>query len=396
MLKKLRVIFLVVGILSSLLSLSTIYNSRDFFRNMYTDYLVFYLNIYAQMISVILFIVLLVLMILKFAKPYFFTVIGSIMILINLGGMILYTVSVDSFYLNLYAVRGIALLCIGILIQLGKTNLAKNISFYFILEFLIFQVASMSSDSIFYMVKTFETNAIVALLMSCSSLIIPLYLNFYLPERDALADDSMKKQINIYHLAKITSWISIAYLAVLIIRSVPYLLPAIADGSIGIVIYMQVSAVLRITLFSLLITSFIGVIRNSYNKKLLVITAILIAANAFLPLVVYFQYYLPRYYMLLVVIIDFIVLAFLTIYIYKGRYKVSFFLSLWFIVNTFLYSIQLTNIEYMIISNVLWNSLNTLILLKIFYYFIPITIALLLYDRYKNTPVIVQPNEELL
>ncbi|MCF7931202.1 MAG: hypothetical protein K9L02_06815 [Acholeplasmataceae bacterium] len=380
MLKKYRILLLLGGILSCLFSLNLIYGSRMYFRNMYSDHFVYDFNIYVQIISVALFGVLLLLLLIKKTKPYFYTIVGIITILINVVGMILYSIITEEFYLNIYSFRGIILLLIGVFLQSNNLVFVKRLSLYFFLELLVIQVSSLSEDSIFYMVKTFEVNTLGSMILFLLGLMIPLSMNIFLTDGFVGSSEPTRKPINIKKLMKITSWISIAYLVVLIIMNVPYLFPILADADRMTVLYYQISAILRISLYSLLIFSFICVTRDSVKKWLLPAITITIIVTVIFPLTINIQFYLDRLYWFYGVILDLILLIVMTIFVYIRKYKVSFLLSIWFLLNFLLTPLRLGNLQTMIVfRNIAFRNFE--IFVQIIYYFLPITLILVLYNR---------------
>lgn len=380
MLKKYRILLPLGGILSCFFSLSLIYGSRMYFRNMYTDHFVYDFNIYVQIISVALFGVLLLLLLIKKTKPYIFTIVGIITILINVVGMILYSIITEEFYLNIYFFRGIILLLIGVFLQSNNLVFVKRLSLYFFLELLVVQVSSLSEDSIFYMIKTFEVNTLGSMILFLLGLMIPLSMNIFLTDGFVGSSEPNRKPINIKKLVKITSWISIAYLIVVIIMNVPYLFPILADADRMTVLYYQISAILRISLYSLLIYSLICVTRNSIKKWLLPAITITIIVTVIFPLTINIQFYLDRFYWFYGVLLDLALLIVVTIFVYIRKYKISFLLSIWFLLNFLLTPLRLGNLQTMIIfRNFAFRNFE--IFAQIIYYFLPATLILVLYNR---------------
>lgn len=384
MLKKYRILLLLGGIFSCLFSMSMIFESRVFFRNMYTDHFVYDFNLYSQIISVGLLGVLLLLLLIKKTKPYFFTVVGIITILINVAGMILYSSVVEEFYFSIYSIRGIILLLIGVFLQSNNLVYVKRLSLYFFLELLVLQVSSMSEDSIFYMYKTFEfTNVFGTVILFSLGLLIPLCMNYFLIEVHDISNDKIRKPINTKNLVKITSWISIGYLIILVIMNIPYLFAILVDADRTTIFYYQISAMLRILLFLLLIYSLICVTRDSVKIWLLPAITITIIVTIIFPLTINIQFYLDRFYWLYGVIFDLVLLIVMTIFIYVRKYKISFLLSIWFLLNFLLAPLLLGNLQTMIIfKNIAFRNLE--IFVQILYYFLPATLILVLYNRMKN------------
>lgn len=380
MLKKYRILLLLGGILSCLFSMSIIYGSRMYFRNMYSDHFVYDFNIYAQIISVALFGVLLLLLLIKKTKPYIFTIVGIITILINVVGMILYSIITEEFYFNIYSLRGIILLLIGVFLQSNNLVFVKRLSLYFFLELLVVQVSSLSDDSIFYMVKTFEVNTLGSMILFLLGLMIPLSMNIFLTEGFVGSSEPTRKPINIKKLMKITSWISIAYLIVVIIMNVPYFFYFLVDADRMTILYYQISALLRILLYSLLIFSLICVTRDSVKMWLLPAITITIIVTVIFPLTINLQFYLDRLYWFYGVLLDIALLIVMTIFVYIRKYKISFLLSIWFLLNFLLTPLRLGNLQTMIIfRNFAFRNFE--IFTQIIYYFLPATLILVLYNR---------------
>jgi len=384
MLKKYRILMLVGGILSCLFSMSMIYESRMFFRNMYTNHFVYDFNLYSQIISVGLFGVLLLLLIFKKTKPYFFTIVGIITILINVAGMILYSSIVEEFYFSIYAVRGVILLLISVFLHSNNLVYVKRLSLYFFLELLVLQVSFVSEDSIFYMYKTFDVNTLGSVILFTLGLMIPLCMNIFLTEGFVDSSEPTRKPINTKNLVKITSWISILNLIIIIIMNTPYLMYAIlVDADRTTIFYYQISAILRISLYSLLIYSLICVARDSVKKWLLPAITITIIATVIFPLTINIQFYLNRIYWFYGVIFDLLWLIALTIFVYLRKYKISFLLSIWFLLNFLLEPLHIGNIQGMVIFNHIAVT-NIEIIVQILYYFLPASLILVLYNRMNN------------
>lgn len=382
--KKYRILLLIGGIFSCLFSMSMIFSSRMFFRNMYTDHFVYDFNVYSQIISVGLLGALLLLLLIKKTKPYFFIVVGIITFLINVAGMILYSSVVEEFYFSIYSIRGVILLLIGVFLQSNNLVYVKRLSLYFFLELLVLQVSSMSEDSIFYMYKTFEfSNVFGTVIFFFLGLLIPLCMYYFLIEGYDNSNDEIRKPINRKTLVKITSWISIGYLIILIIMNIPYLFAILVDADGTTIFYYQISAMLRILLFLLLIYSLICVTLDSVKKWLLPVITISIIVTVIFPLTINIQFYLDRFYWFYGVVFDLALLIVMTIFIYVRKYKISLLLSIWFLLNFLLTPLLSGNLQTMIIfRNVAFGNLE--IFVQILYYFLPVTLILVLYNRMKN------------
>jgi len=261
---------------------------------MFSDHFVYDFNIYSQIISVGMFGVLLLLLLVKKIKPYYFVVVGIITILINLTGMILYSSMVEAFYINIYFVRGIVLLFIGVFLQSQNLVYVKRLSLYFFLELLVLQVSSMSEESIFYMYKTFEVNMLGSMILFFLGLMIPLCMNIFVTEGLIVSTETIRKPINTTSLIKITSWISIGYLITLIIMNIPYLFAILVDADRTTIFYYQISAILRISLYSLLVYSFICITRDSVKKWLFPVITITVIITVVFPLTINIQFYLDQ------------------------------------------------------------------------------------------------------
>ncbi len=386
MLKKYRILLLVGGIFSCLFSMSMIFDSRVFFRNMFSNHSVYDFNIYSQIISVGLFGVLLLLLLVRKVKPFFFVIVGIITILINLTGMILYSSIAEEFYFNIYFVRGIVLLLIGVFLQSRNLIYVKRLSLYFYLELLVLQVSSMSKESIFYMHKTFEANMLGSMILFSFGLMIPLCMSIFLTEGFVVSNETVRKPININSLIKITSWISIGYLIVLIIMNVPHLFAILIDADRTSIFYYQISAILRISLYSLLTYSFICVTRDSGKKWLFPAITIAAIITVVFPLTINIQFYLDRFYWLYGVALDLGLLIVLAVFIYVKKYKVALLISLWFLLNFLLTPLQLGNIQGLVIfRHIAFGNLE--IFVQIMYYFLPITLILVLFNQMKNMEV---------
>jgi len=386
MLKKYRILLLVGGMFSCLFSMSMIFESRIFFRNMYSEHFVYDFNVYSQIISIGLFGVLLLLIFIRKIKPYQITTVGVITVIINMTSMILYSSIVKEFYFNIYFLRGIILLLIGIFLQSKNFSYVKKLSLYFFLEFLILQVSFMSDDSIFYMANTSEPNMLGAIIVFSLGLSIPLSLNLFLTEGCVELPMQATQSININKLVKITSWISVGYLDVLIIMNLPLLFAILVDADGRTIFYYQMSALLRIALYILLIYSFICIIRESVKRWLFPVIAITIISNVIFPLTLNIQFYLERFYWLYGVTLDLGLLIILTVFVYIKKYKVALFLSLWFLLNFLLTPLQLGNVQGFVIFRHLSFG-NIEIFVQIMYYFLPITLILVLYNQIKNQEV---------
>ena len=383
MLKKYRILLLLGGIFSCLFSMSMLFNSRVFFRNMFSNHFVYDFNIYSQIISVGLLGVLLLLILVKKIKPYFFVIVGIITILINLTGMILYSSIAEEFYFNIYFVRGIVLLLIGVFLQSKNLMFVKRLTMYFFLELLVLQVSIMSEDSIFYMHKTFEANMLGSMILFLLGLMIPLCMSIFLTEGSNASTEIIRKPINTNSLVKITSWISIGYLIVLIIMNVPHLFAMLIDADGTTIFYYQVSTILRIALYSLLIYSFICVTRDSVKRWLFPVITIAVFITVVFPLTINIQFYLDRFYWLYGVSLDLGLLIVLAMFIYVKKYKVALLLSLWFLLNFLLTPLQLGNVQGLVIfRHIAFRNLE--IFVQIIYYFLPITLILVLYNQMKN------------
>ena len=380
--KKYRILLLLGGIFSCLFSMSMIFDSRVYFRNMYTEHFVYDINIYSQVISVGLLGVLFLLLLIRKIKPYYFTIVGLITILINVISVVLYGSIAQDFYFNIYSVRGIMLLLIGIFLQSNNIDYVKKLSLYFFLEFLVLQVSSMSDDSIFFMHKTFEANLFGAVILFSLGLFIPLSMNYFLIEGHVASDNKIRKPINTNSILRITSWVSVGYLGVIIIMNIPHLFGLLVDANRITILYYQVSALLRIALYSLLIYAFMCLSRDTVKRWLFPVITVAIIVTAVFPLTINIQFYLDRFYWLYGVTIDLVLLVIMTVLIYAKKYKASFFLSIWFLINFLLGSLQIGNLQTMIIfNNIAFRNLE--IFVQILYYFLPASLILVLYNRMK-------------
>jgi hypothetical protein len=250
---------------------------------MYSEHFVYDFNIYSQVVSIGLLGVLFLLLLLRKSKPYYFTIVGVVTVLLNVISMVLYSSIVQEFYINIFSIRGVVLLLIGIFLQSKKIETVKLLSMYFFLELLILQVTSMSDDSIFFMHKTFEANLIGAVIMFVLGLFIPLCMTYLLTESTISSETTVRKQIKIESVLRITSLISVGYLVVLIIFNIPYLFGILIDASRITIIYYQVSALLRIVLYSLLIYTFINLIKDKVKKWLFPVITIVTLVTIIFP-----------------------------------------------------------------------------------------------------------------
>lgn len=383
--KNYRVLLFILGVLSCLFSMFLVFGSTTYFSNMYEDHFVYFFNIYSQGISIGLFGLLLIFILFRKAKPYHFIIVGIVNILINLVGMIYYSSITHEFYFNIYFVRGIILLLIGIYLQSNRFDIVRKISLYFFLELLVIQISSMSSDSIFYMYKTFEINLLSSIAMFIAGLSIPIIFNFFLNDKNINSDEKVNELVNIDKIIKITSGISIGYIIILILTTIPYLFAILVDADLATLIYYKVNAILRIILYSLLLYSLICVIKNNIKKWLLIAINISLIVVVMVPIFFNFQFYLDHFTWIFGIIIDLIIFIVLTVFTYYKKYKISFFISIWFLINFLLASLEIGNIQKAFIFNFLYDRVG--IFMEIFYYLLPITLVLLLYRRMKSNQI---------
>ncbi len=384
--KKYRILLLLGGIFSCLFSMELIYSSRVYFRNMYSEHFIYDINIYAQVISIGLIGILFLMLLFKKSKPYFFTIAGTLTMLMNLIAMILYTSIVQDFYFSIYAVRGLVLIFIGIFLQSKRLDVVRMLSLYFFIELLIILVYSTSDDSIFFIQKTFEANLFGIMILLILGLCIPLIMTYLITDENVSIEKIVRKPINIDKVLRISSLISIVYLSLLIIMNFPYLFAILVDANRITIIYYQVSALLRIALFLLLIYAFVNLMKDTIKKWVFPAITIATIITIVFPLTINLQFYFDRFYWLYGVTIDLLLLVILTVLIYIKKYQFAFYLSLWFLFNLLLGSLRIGNLQSIIVfNNVPVRNLE--ILVQISYYFIPISLILALYKRMKSKRV---------
>lgn len=377
--KRFRVALLIGGMFSCLFSMELVFGSRMFFRNMYDNHFIYEINIYAQMLSIVLFMVLLFLLLIRKMKPYYFTIVGAITVLINVIALVIYISSVDGFYINMYIFRGLVLLLIGLFLQSEQIKRVKALSLYFFLEFLIIQITSLSEESVFFMHKTFEMNLIGVGLMFALGIMIPLCMNYFIVDGYSDSGERTRVSISINSIIKYTSLISIAYLTTLIILNLPYINAILVDASSATIFHYRMRIVLKIILYSLLIYSFVSVILDSVKRWLFPVITIAILVTAIYPLTLNIQFYLERFDWLYGVTFDLVVLIVMAVFIYFRKYKISFILSVWLLIN-FATTIQIGNVQSWILLRD-FNYRNLEIFVQILYYFIPLTLSLILYNK---------------
>jgi hypothetical protein len=113
-----------------------------------------------------------------------------------------------------------------------------------------------------------------------------------------------------------------------------------------------------------------------------VITIVTLVTIIF-PWTINIQFYLERFYWLYGVTVDLVLLAILTVLIYFKKYNISFYVSIWFLLNFLLEPLHIGNIQSFIIFNNI-GFYNFEIFVQILYYFIPISLILVLYNRMKS------------
>lgn len=376
--KKYRVFILIGAILLSLFAINQIYSSRMFFHNMYLDTTPFDINIYAQIISVFLFIVILVLMMRKQLQPIALIIVGLTTVILNTGALIVYVSMVEDFYVNIYIVRGIVLLLIGIFLRNKNGLLVKQLSLYFVIEFLIFQVAASSQDSILYMEKTFEANLFGATLIFLLGILIPIGMHQFLVEDKQIPHDKQTVSLGINQLITISAWISIALLVILIVLNIPYLFDTLVDASMRTILYYQLGAVLRIALYCVFIYGFVMIIKKSVPTWFVPMVFITILVTTIFPFTFDIDFYIERFDRFIGLFIDLFVLLMLVITMYLKQYRIAFIASLWFVLNIVLAPIIAGNIQQYLVFIHIYRRTSALFI-EILYYFIPITLSLVLY-----------------